>query len=125
MIYALAVHGAPYSSNAAAHALGFADALLARGHQIERVFFFHEGVYQGLNSHVPPQTRYNVNLATRWKSLSEGGTELAICCYLSRQHRHIRGPTADGINPPSLSAAYPPQLVQAMFYAFNPLLLCS
>ena len=79
MIYALAVHGAPYSSNAAAHALGFADALLARGHQIERVFFFHEGVYQGLNSHVPPQTRYNVNLATRWKSLSEGGTELAIC----------------------------------------------
>ena len=79
MIYALTVHGAPYSSNAAEHALGFAEALLARGHQIERVFFFHEGVYQGLNSHVPPQTRYNVNLARRWQSLRNGGTELAVC----------------------------------------------
>ena len=79
MIYALAVHGAPYSSNAAEHALGFADALLARGHQIERVFFFHEGVYQGLNGKVPPQTRYNVNLAQRWQSLRSGGTELTVC----------------------------------------------
>ena len=79
MIYALAVHGAPYSSNAAEHALGFADALLARGHRIERVFFFHDGVYHGLNSSVPPQTRHNVNLAKRWQSLRSGGTELAIC----------------------------------------------
>lgn len=79
MKYALAVHGAPYSSNAAEHALDFADALVARGHQIERIFFFHEGVYQGLNSHVPPQTQYNVNLAKRWQSLRKEGTELAVC----------------------------------------------
>lgn len=79
MKYALAVHGAPYSSNAAEHALDFADALLARGHQIERVFFFHEGVYQGLNSQVPPQNRYNLNLAERWASLHNSGTELATC----------------------------------------------
>lgn len=79
MIYALAIHSAPHSSEAAEHALNFAEAVLARGHDIERVFFFHEGVYQGLNGQVPPQTHYNQNLRTRWHALKANGTELAIC----------------------------------------------
>lgn len=79
MIYALAVHGAPYASDAAEHALGFANALLEKGHVIERVFFFHDGVYQGLNGLVAPQTRFNVDLKKRWRTLSDHGTELAVC----------------------------------------------
>jgi tRNA 2-thiouridine synthesizing protein D len=79
MKYALAVHGAPYASEAAAHALSFADALLAGGHSIERVFFFHDGVYQGLGAQVPPQDSFNVDTVKRWQHLAAQGVELGIC----------------------------------------------
>ena len=79
MIYALAVHGAPYSSQAAEHALSFAEALLKKGHSIERVFFFHAGAYQGLNGQVPPQSQHNTALQQRWRTLRENGAELAVC----------------------------------------------
>ena len=45
LIFAIAVHGAPYGSQAADSALRFARAALAAGHRIERVFFYHDGVY--------------------------------------------------------------------------------
>jgi len=79
MNYALAVHGAPYASEAAAHALSFADALLAAGHRIERVFFFHDGVYQGLGSQVSPQDNFNTDTVKRWQRLASQGVELGIC----------------------------------------------
>ncbi|NCF45148.1 MAG: sulfurtransferase complex subunit TusD [Proteobacteria bacterium] len=79
MKYALAVHGAPYSSNAAEHALSFIEALQACGHDIERVFFFHEGVYQGLNGQVTPQSLHDNALQARWAAVAAQGIELAVC----------------------------------------------
>ena len=79
MKYALAIHGAPYSSQAAEHALEFIEALLLCGHSVERVFFFHEGVYHGLNGQVPPQTVYKSNLRPRWTTLQARNIELAVC----------------------------------------------
>ena len=79
MIYALAVHGAPYSSNAAEHALSFIEALQACGHEVERVFFFHEGVYQGLNGQVTPQSLHDNALQPRWAAVAAQGIELAVC----------------------------------------------
>ena len=70
MNYALAVHGAPYASEAAEHALSFAEAVLASGQSIERVFFFHDGVYQGLAAQVPPQDKFNTNTLKRWQDLA-------------------------------------------------------
>ena len=79
MIYALAVHGAPYSSDAAEHALSFIEALQACGHEVERVFFFHEGVYQGLNGQVTPQSLHDKALQPRWAAAAAQGIELAVC----------------------------------------------
>jgi tRNA 2-thiouridine synthesizing protein D len=79
MKYALAVHGAPYATQAAVHALSFAEAALDQGHTIERIFFFHEGVYQGLNGQIPPQDTFNQNLLKRWQALAERNVELALC----------------------------------------------
>ncbi|MEL0048420.1 MAG: sulfurtransferase complex subunit TusD [Gammaproteobacteria bacterium] len=79
MNYALAVHGAPYASEAAEHALSFAEAVLASGQSIERVFFFHDGVYQGLAAQVPPQDKFNTNTLKRWQDLAGRGVELGIC----------------------------------------------
>ena len=79
MKYALAIHGAPYSSQAAEHAVEFIEALLLFGHSVERVFFFHEGVYHGLNGQVPPQTENKSDLRPRWTTLQARNIELAVC----------------------------------------------
>ena len=45
MQYALLVLGAPFSSQAPSSALRFAHAVLAKGHQLEGIFFHHDGVF--------------------------------------------------------------------------------
>ncbi|MEE4281665.1 MAG: sulfurtransferase complex subunit TusD [Pseudomonadales bacterium] len=78
MIFTVAVHGAPYASFANHHALGFCESLLQQGHQLNRVFFYHEGVLAGLNSRVVPQDE--VDVVQRWLELKEQyAFELAIC----------------------------------------------
>ncbi len=78
MIFTVAVHGAPYASFASHHALGFCESLLQQGHQLNRVFFYHEGVLAGLNSRVVPQDE--VDVVQRWLELKEQyAFELAIC----------------------------------------------
>ena len=77
MNFVLAVHGAPHSSNSGEHALGFATAAIAQGHTIERIFFYHDGVLQGLSSQVTPQGESDLSI--RWTELAERGVELAVC----------------------------------------------
>ncbi|MCR9258225.1 MAG: sulfurtransferase complex subunit TusD [Pseudomonadaceae bacterium] len=78
MIFTVAVHGAPYASFASHHALGFCESLLSQGHQLHRVFFYHEAVLTGLNARVVPQGEENI--VQRWLDLKQEHTvELAIC----------------------------------------------
>ena len=78
MIFTVAVHGAPYASFASHHALGFCESLLLQGHQLNRVFFYHEGVLTGLSTRVVPQGE--TDIVQRWLDLKqEHAVELAIC----------------------------------------------
>ena len=77
MKFVLAVHGAPHNSESGEHALGFANAVLAEGHTIERIFFYHDGVLQALQTQVTPQGE--TNLAAQWQALAGQGIELAVC----------------------------------------------
>ena len=77
MKYTLAIHGAPYASQAAQHGIAFAEALLRQKHTIERIFFFHEGVYQALSTRVIPQGEEE--LLKKWQGLGSQGIELAVC----------------------------------------------
>ena len=77
MKFVLAVHGAPHNSESGEHALGFANAVLAEGHTIERIFFYHDGVLQALQTQVTPQGE--TNLAAQWQWLAAQGVELAVC----------------------------------------------
>lgn len=69
MKYTLAIHGAPYASQSAQHGLALAQALLTQGHTIERVFFFHEGVYQALSTRVVPQGEEDI--LSKWQELGQ------------------------------------------------------
>lgn len=105
MKFALAVHGAPYSSQAAATALRFARAALAAGHTIPRVFFYHDGVHSASALAVPPQDEPSPQPG--WVSLAEQhGIELAVCIAASlkrgvvdagEQHRY--GLPASNVHP--------------------------
>lgn len=78
MKFTIAVHGAPYASSANQSALSFARAAVASGHDIVRIFFFHEGASTALNSAVAPQDEEEVS--AQWQAFAnEHKTELAVC----------------------------------------------
>ncbi len=72
------VNEGPYTHQASDTAYQFALAALAKGHQIYRVFFYHDGVNNATRLTEPPQDdRHIVN---RWSKLAqEHGIDLVVC----------------------------------------------
>ncbi len=68
----------PYTHQASDTAFKFAAAALEKGHQIDRIFFYHDGVNNATRLTEPPQDdRHIVN---RWSALAEQhGIDLVVC----------------------------------------------
>ncbi|GHC26514.1 sulfurtransferase complex subunit TusD [Aidingimonas halophila] len=78
MRYALLVQGSPYSNQASHSALRFSHGLIARGHQLATVFFYHDGVYNAARLALPPQDE--PHLVDEWRELHvRQSTELLVC----------------------------------------------
>ncbi|MDX1465355.1 MAG: sulfurtransferase complex subunit TusD [Halomonas sp.] len=78
MRYAILLMGAPYSHQASHSALRFARALVARGHRLEAVFFYHDGVHNASRLAAPPQDE--PHLVDAWTALSrEHEVSLQVC----------------------------------------------
>jgi tRNA 2-thiouridine synthesizing protein D len=91
MNFAIVVHGDPASSAAPANALRFAVAVLAKGHRIERVFFYHDAVRIADSLAVTPQDEHDVALA--WAEFGRReNVELAVC-VASALRRGVLGET--------------------------------
>ena len=100
MIFAITVHGAPFSSSAALSAYRFAEAALAVGHVIPRVFFYHDAVRTGDGLSVPPQEENSV--VDRWAELSEKhGVELAVCISASLKRGVLNDEARDRYDKPA------------------------
>ena len=68
----------PYQHQAADTAYHFTRAALAKGHEIYRVFFYHDGVNNGTRLATPPQD--DRDIAARWSALAEEhGLDLVVC----------------------------------------------
>jgi tRNA 2-thiouridine synthesizing protein D len=78
MKFAIQVNEGPYQHQASDTAYQFAKAALAKGHEVMRVFFYHDGVNNGTRLTTPPQDdRHVVN---RWAQLAEQhGLDLVVC----------------------------------------------
>ena len=78
MNFGLLINEGPYNHQAADTAYQFARAALAKGHRIQRVFFYHDGVNNATRLTEPPQDdRHIVN---RWSKLAaENGVDLVVC----------------------------------------------
>jgi tRNA 2-thiouridine synthesizing protein D len=78
MKFGLMVNEGPYTHQATDTAYLFAKAALEKGHKIDRVFFYHDGVNNATRLTEPPQDdRHIVN---RWtKMAEEHGVDLVVC----------------------------------------------
>ena len=72
------VNEGPYTHQATDSAYLFARAAIEKGHQVTRVFFYHDGVNNATRLTEPPQDdRHIVN---RWTKLAQDhGIDLVVC----------------------------------------------
>jgi tRNA 2-thiouridine synthesizing protein D len=77
MIFSLSIYSSA-SAQSQDSAYQFASALLSQGHQLYRVFFYHDGAYQGSALPCPPQDE--TDHTARWQTLAEAhAIDLVIC----------------------------------------------
>ncbi|MFZ5722892.1 MAG: sulfurtransferase complex subunit TusD [Pseudomonadota bacterium] len=105
MRYALLVLDAPAGRASARTALRFARAAAARGHRVDRVFFYGEGVQGGNALAVPPQDENDTRAG--WRDFAaEHGAELVVCIaaalrrgLLDENERARYGKSAASLDP--------------------------
>lgn len=94
MNLALHVLSPPYHGQGCRTALHFAEAALAQGHTISRVFFSGEGVLIGNQWLVPPQDESNLH--QRWRELADQhGVELILCISAALKRGMLDAPEAN------------------------------
>lgn len=76
--YVVVVDGPAYGSQAARSAYQFAQAVVAQGNQLSRVFFYQDGVHNGSSLSVPASDEFD--LVAAWQALAnEHKVELQTC----------------------------------------------
>ena len=99
------VNEGPYTHQASDTAYHFVKAALEKGHEIIRVFFYHDGVNNGTRLTVPPQDDRNV--VKRWSELAAQHKLDLVLCIAAAQRRGLldageakrHGKDADNIAP--------------------------
>ena len=105
MKFGVLVNEGPYQHQAADSAYQFARAALEAGHEIFRVFFYHDGVHNGSRLTAPPQD--DRNIVERWSELAEKHGIDLVLCVAAAQRRGVldadeakrHGKDADNIAP--------------------------
>lgn len=87
MKFGIMVNEGPYQHQSSDTAYQFARAVLAKGHEIFRVFFYHDGVNNGTRLTVPPQD--DRNIVMRWSELAAQHNIDLVVCVAAAQRRGI------------------------------------
>lgn len=105
MKFTIQINEGPYQHQASDSAYQFTKAALEKGHEIFRVFFYHDGVNNGTRLTTPPQDDRNV--VKRWSELAAEHKLDLVVCVAAAQRRGIadadesrrNGKDADNIAP--------------------------
>lgn len=87
MKFAIQVNEGPYQHQASDTAYFFTKAALEKGHEIFRVFFYHDGVGNSTRLTTPPQDDRNV--VNRWAELAEQHKLDMVVCVAAAQRRGV------------------------------------
>jgi tRNA 2-thiouridine synthesizing protein D len=85
--FAILVNEGPYTHQASDSAYHFTEAALRAGHEVVRVFFYHDGVNNGTRLSVPPQD--DRNISERWSALAQKHEVELILCVAAAQRRGL------------------------------------
>jgi tRNA 2-thiouridine synthesizing protein D len=77
----------PYTHQASDTAFQFTKAALENGHEVFRVFFYHDGVNNGTRLTTPPQD--DRNIVNRWSELAKKYNLDLVLCVAAAQRRGI------------------------------------
>lgn len=105
MRFGIVVTEGPYTHQASDSAYQFTKAALEKGHEISRVFFYHDGVNNATRFMVPPQDDRNVQ--QMWSELAATHKLDLVVCIAAAQRRGIldadeakrQGKSGDNIAP--------------------------
>jgi tRNA 2-thiouridine synthesizing protein D len=81
------VNEGPYQHQSADTAYHFAKAAIEKGHEIFRIFFYHDGVNNGTRLTTPPQD--DRNIVKRWTELGQAHNIDMVLCVAAAQRRGI------------------------------------
>ena len=87
MKFGILVNEGPYTHQASDTAYHFTEAALNKGHEIVRVFFYHDGVNNGTSLSVPPQD--DRNITTLWSALAKKHDLDLVLCVAAAQRRGL------------------------------------
>ncbi len=87
MKFTIQINTGPYTHQASDTAYNFTRAALKAGHEIHRVFFYHDGVNNSSSYTVPPQD--DRNLQQLWSDLAEAHELDMVVCVAAAQRRGI------------------------------------
>lgn len=87
MKFTIQVNEGPYTHQASDSAYKFCEAALAKGHEIFRVFFYHDGVNNATRLTTPPQD--DRNIVNRWSELAAKHNLDLVVCVAAAQRRGI------------------------------------
>ena len=87
MKFAIQVNTSPYQSNAGYTAYQFINAALAQGHEVFRVFFYYDGVYQAFKYATPPDDE--LQFTAQWSELARRYQIDLVVCISAAQRRGL------------------------------------
>lgn len=87
MKFGILINEGPFTHQAADTAYQFAKAAIAGGHEIFRVFFYHDGVNVASDYAVPPQD--DRNITDNWVKLAEANNIDMVVCIAAAQRRGL------------------------------------
>jgi tRNA 2-thiouridine synthesizing protein D len=85
--FSIQINEGPYQHQASDTAYQFAKAALAKGHEIFRVFFYHDGVNNATRLAIPPQDDRNVT--EQWMALQKEHDLDLVVCIAAAQRRGL------------------------------------
>jgi len=88
MKFGILVNEGPYTHQAADTAYQFAKAAVEKGHEINRVFFYHDGVNNSSSLTEPPQD--DRNIVDRWSKLAKDHNVDLVVCVAAALRRGIK-----------------------------------
>jgi tRNA 2-thiouridine synthesizing protein D len=87
MKYTVMINEGPYQHQSADTAIQFVRAALAKGHEIYRIFFYHDGVNNGTRLSVPPSD--DRQLQKEWSELAKEHDLDLVICIAAAQRRGL------------------------------------